>query len=154
MQILKCVNTRLFSALVIFKLSPIAKQYSYNYNLSIAYFGRINMELLLTIVSGGVIGVLTGIASTFITIHYQKKQFIFEKKFTKYSEIISSYQSATIDQSEEAKQHYVSNQKQLELIGTNEIIELSKKFYAPKVHSSLIRDKLVNYMRKDLKKYY
>jgi hypothetical protein len=41
------------------------------------------MELLQTIVSGGLISVVTGIASTLITMHYQKKQFILEKKLEK-----------------------------------------------------------------------
>jgi hypothetical protein len=38
------------------------------------------MDLLQTIVSGGLIGVVTGIASTLITMHYQKKKIMFENK--------------------------------------------------------------------------
>lgn len=52
------------------------------------------MELLQTIVSGGLISVVTGIASTLITMHYQKKQFILEKKLEKYSNVIKAYRES------------------------------------------------------------
>lgn len=81
---------------------------------------------------------------------------LFETKLTKYSNLIQAYQDATLNENEEGRQYYVSTQKQMELIATDEIIELSQEFYKPSnvQHSSLIRDKLVNAMRKDLKKYY
>jgi hypothetical protein len=110
-------------------------------------------QTILTISTSIGIG---AIISSLISIHYQKKQLIFEKKLTKYSNLIDAFQNAALHKNEEARQYFVALQKQVELIGTDEIVKLSNEFYGPNSNqqSNLIRDKLVAAMRKDLKKYY
>lgn len=105
-------------------------------------------QLIFTIVSSMGLG---AIISSFLTIYYQKKKFTFETKLTKYSNLIQAYQDSVSYPDETRRQNFVSNQKQVELIGTDKIIALSQKFYNNAGTS--IRDELVNAMREDLRKY-
>ena len=108
-------------------------------------------QLFLTIVSNIGFG---AIISSLVTIHYQKKKFTFETKLTKYSNLIQAYQDCISNSDETRRQNFVSNQKQVELIGTDKIIALSQKFYVTNANiGASIRDELVNAMREDLRKY-
>ncbi len=95
------------------------------------------------------------IVSSLLTSYFQKKKFLFETKLIKYSNLIQAYQNVVANPNEIERQNFVSNQKQVELIGTNEIIKLSQEFYNrnDEVSNKVTRDQLVKAMRKDLNRY-
>jgi hypothetical protein len=107
-------------------------------------------KIIATLFAG--IGIGT-IVSTAINTNFMQKKLIFETKLTKYSNLIQAYQECVAKNRDEvARQNYVSCQKQVELIGSRQILELSNKIYNS--NDTKIRDALVNAMREDLKYDY
>lgn len=103
-----------------------------------------------TLIAGIGIG---SIISAFVQKNYDHRKLIFETKLRKYGELIDAYQKSAADRSESAKQNFVSAQKQVELIGAEEIIKFSERFYEPGFSDNTRnRDALVKLMRKDLGK--
>lgn len=109
------------------------------------------LSILVTFLAG--IGIGT-IVSTLIQKNYEHRKLIFEIKLLKYGKLIEALQNAVADSSQSAKQITVSAQKQVELVGTEEIISLSRKLYNANSDFSGVRDALVKSMREDLNKYY
>lgn len=92
--------------------------------------------------------------SSIISKKYDRKRMILEVKLTKYSNLIQSYQDVVSGGSTESlRQNYVSSQKQVELIGSNEVVSLSKKLYEAPDIEGRIRDSIVIAMKNDLNKY-
>jgi hypothetical protein len=107
------------------------------------------MYLSLTLGLGTILGTIIG---AMVTKNYEKRKFVFEIKLDKYSRLIQAYQDAAAGGSTEIlRQNYVSCQKQVELIGSDKVINLTKKMYHSKANESVgVRDLLVLAMREDL----
>ncbi len=111
------------------------------------------MNAILSIVMPLIGGIGIGtIFSEWLRTNRELKTLLFKSKLIKYSNLIEAYQECVADPSIQAKQNVVSCQKQIELIATDEIISLSNKLFT---HPNTVetRDKLINIMRLDLKKY-
>lgn len=107
------------------------------------------LTILVTFLAGLGIG---SVISALIQKNYEHRKFIFKTKLLKYSNLITALQNAVVDSSQNSKQAVVSAQKQVELVGTHEIISLSEKFYTnDNFHST--RDALVKAMRDDLNRH-
>jgi len=69
------------------------------------------------------------IVSAYILVKSQNKKWMFETKLVKYSNLIQAYQEYIAKQDENTRQSYVSCQKQVELVGEEEIINLTEQLY-------------------------
>ena len=111
------------------------------------------MWQLLSFIGSLITGLgLGSMISVWIGQRWEKKKLTYQTKLDLYSKFIESYQESTVKPKDEVlKQICVANQKKLELIAPDKIIELSRSFYkTTPVEGSGIRDKLIEYMRTDL----
>lgn len=111
------------------------------------------MDLLVALIIGIGFG---SIVSAFIKKRFEEKRLIFEAKLLKYGDLLDAYHNVvSSNSSEQMRQKYVSAQKQVALVGTSEVVQLSEEFYKKSAtKTNFIRDSLVKAMRKDLLKYY
>lgn len=97
-----------------------------------------------------------GVIGSWIKLKSEKQKHLFDLKVDAYKKLIASYRKLTaldkvVPDYEKYRQKYVEAQEQVELIGSVEVIELSKQFYTEDGARSLeIQKQLIKAMRNDL----
>lgn len=109
------------------------------------------MEIWLAPILSAIAAAIGGFIGTWFKLKSEKSKHLFDHKMNVYINLIRSYRDSVKNYGDEFKQAYVSSQEQAELIGSEEVVSISKEFYNAKLEDSIqIQKRLVIAMRKDL----
>ena len=100
----------------------------------------------------GIAAAIGGFLGTWFKLRSEKSQYLFNHKLQVYLNLIKSYRNTVANASSEAsRQEYVASQEQAELIGSENVVAISKEFYDKGPSSSpAIQKRLLQAMREDL----